>query len=72
VITKPDSLALVNSLIAGRSGEIFFVSEKRIQMKNEFAIHFRRVFAARMVSFATAAAVSESAERIRTGRSFAY
>jgi hypothetical protein len=34
VITKPDSLALVNSLIAGRSGEVFFVSEKRIQMRN--------------------------------------
>jgi hypothetical protein len=29
VITKPDSLALVNSLIAERRGEILFVSEKR-------------------------------------------
>jgi len=34
VITKPDSLALVNNLFAERSGEILFVSEKRIQMKN--------------------------------------
>ena len=29
MITKQKSLALVNSLIAERSGEIFFVSEKR-------------------------------------------
>jgi hypothetical protein len=29
VITKQESLALLNSLIAERSGEIFFVSEKR-------------------------------------------
>jgi hypothetical protein len=34
VITKQESLALLNSLIAERSGEIFFVSEKRIQMRN--------------------------------------
>jgi len=34
MITKQKSLALVNSLIAERSGEILFVSEKRIQMRN--------------------------------------